>query len=113
MPRPSSDAFFARLRREAKIGQSVARDPFAYQRSAPPSIRPVEDPEEAARWFAFSLRSLARSHEMIAATLTIPCADHAAASGAFCWRGAKGLCMPRFERGRLLRYTTETPGWAQ
>ena len=51
----------------------------------------------------YSLASIEASRSRIASALTHRCSRHDAEPGAFCWSSrftvARGICLPRFERG--------------
>jgi hypothetical protein len=53
---------------------------------------PVTDPDAVARL----ARDIARD-AVIPDALAVSCAEHDAAPGVYCWRGARGVCAARLE----------------
>lgn len=56
--------------------------------------------EELARERARAARSLARSHAVLRATLSLPCPQCGAARGSYCLPSVHAFCRPRFEKAQ-------------
>lgn len=106
-----------------RIAERIARE---NARPSPPPPRPAQpaapvdgDPEWIARQDAYkrqaadprnhveptpeAIRERVKRTALVPAIITVPCADHDAAPGEFCYRGARGVCAARIIARAALR----------
>ena len=76
------------------------RERDVFNRPKAPPNRLALSPEEAA-YDRFQIGvSLRATHGLVEVALELPCAEHSAERGEFCWPSANGLCRSRIGLGK-------------